>query len=378
MRAASVLGVLVILAGAGDVWAAAGSFDPSFGTGGHVITDLGPSATPAGGALLPGGRLVVGGRPGPGPVSPRRVVAVRYQPDGTLDPTFGTGGIAHADFGIYMLDRATLLLPDGKLLVLALSVGSPSEFALMRFTTDGALDATFGGDGVVEPALGGNIDAVAAALQPDGKILVAADTSFGVSGPDGTDVLVIRFLEGGTLDPSFGAGGIATVDFAGGRDDVTAMTLQPDGRIIVAGFAWADPTRLGAGSSVALARLDAGGSLDATFGTGGITLHTFGKSDTPLDVLRLPDGKLIIAGSSNEHDPDHDFSIISSAEFLLGFDANGVLDASFGTGGVRWLDGRLNAIATRLGLAPDGTVVWIGSGVSDAFAGSIGVGRFHS
>src|SRR5262249_12517956 len=159
------------------------------------------------------------------------------------------------------LGRALLRLPDESLMAVAFSVSAPSRFALIRLTPDGVLDPTFGGSGVIEPVLGQLIDVVAPALQPDGKLLVGGDTPFGVSDPDGTDVLVMRFDTDGTLDPDFGAGGVATIDFAGGRDDAVSLALQPDGRIVVAGFDWADPTRLGAGSSVALARITGEGSL---------------------------------------------------------------------------------------------------------------------
>src|SRR5262245_6505737 len=167
MRSALVLGVGLMVASAVHVWAAAGSFDPSFGTGGHVITELGPNAVAGAVVRQPDGKLVVlGSAQITGGSSNRHIVLVRYTADGGVDPSFGTDGIANVDIGVYALDRALLRLPDEKLLVVAFSVSAPSKFTLIRLTPDGVLDPTFGGDGVIEPVLGQGIDAVAAALQP--------------------------------------------------------------------------------------------------------------------------------------------------------------------------------------------------------------------
>jgi uncharacterized delta-60 repeat protein len=368
---------LLATIGSSTLWASAGSFDPTFGTGGHVVTVLGNSAFAGRVVRQADGKLVVLGsfQNGSGL---RHLALVRYGDDGTVDPTFGDDGTTDLDLGTYALERALVQMPDGRLLVVAYSFSAPSRFAIARLSADGALDATFDGDGVVEPVLAEAVDVFTAALQPDGMLLVGGDTSFGPSSSGGPDALVMRFDANGALDPAFGAGGIATVDFAGGRDDLTGLALEPGGRIVVAGFAWDDPVHLAAGSSLALARLEADGTRDTTFGAGGITLVANGQNDVPLALIRRADGRLLVAGSSQTHPPGQDSSVSSSQQYLLRLDANGGLDFSFGPGGIKWLDGRLGALGATLVEQADGKVVWVGSSFSAAFRTSIGIGRFEA
>src|SRR5258706_5281216 len=172
MRAAAGLAFwLVATIGSSTLWASAGSFDPTFGTVGHVVTVLGSSAFGGRVVRQEDGKLVVLGSFENG-TGQRHLAMVRYGDDGTVDPSFGVDGTTDLDLGSYALERALVQMPDGRLLVVAYSFSAPSRFAIARLSADGALDATFDGDGVAEPVLAEAVDGFAAALPPHRMLLV--------------------------------------------------------------------------------------------------------------------------------------------------------------------------------------------------------------
>src|SRR5262245_44883205 len=291
---------------AASAWAAAGDFDPAFGDDGRVLTEVDhvENSIFYQVARQTDGKLVAAGyaeAEGQGAV----VGVARYQPNGTLDPSFGTGGVVLTPFGSYYpLVEGVLVQPDGRIVVAArINPSSGGDIGLLRYDAGGVLDPSFGSGGVVITSLGGPAeDTAAVALQPDGKIVVAADTSADFGGPPSGDVLVLPYQPDGTLDTSFGIGGVATIDF-GGRDEALALVLEPGG-IVVAGYTWAAPGDLSLGSSLAVARLDTNGVLDGGFGTGGKFFHSFGKQDEAQALVRMPDGRLLIAGASYTYTAD--------------------------------------------------------------------------
>ena len=134
------------------------------------------------------------------------------------------------DFG-GSVDRAfaMALQPDGKLVVAG---DSDANFALARYNSDGSLDAGFGTGGKVITSFGGTDQASAVILQPDGKIVVAGQTDTGVS----IDFALARYMPDGSLDGAFGSGGRVTTNFIGNSDDLgSAVALQSDGKIVVGG-----------------------------------------------------------------------------------------------------------------------------------------------
>src|SRR5437870_3563768 len=151
---------------------------------------------------------------------------------GDLDPSFGAGGQVLTDFGGGDGARALALQADGRIVVAGRSCPSTWRFALARHDADGTLDPSFGGGGRVLTNFAGRDEASALALQSDGKIVVA-----GFSGAGGRqDFAVARYNPDGSLDPSFGSGGRVLTDF-GGDDEASALALQSDGKIVVAGSA---------------------------------------------------------------------------------------------------------------------------------------------
>src|SRR5262245_16971161 len=286
---------------AASALAAAGDLDPTFGEDGRVLTEIDhvENSILYHVARQTDGKLVAAGyaeAEGQGAV----VGVARYHPNGTLDSSFGTGGVVLTPFGTYYpLVEGVLVQPDGRIVVAArINPISGGDIGLLRYDADGGLDPSFGNGGIVVTSLGGPAeDTAAIALQPDGKIVVAADTSADFGGPPSGDGLVLRYQPDGTLDTGFGLGGVATIDF-GGRDEATTLVLEPGGGIVVAGFTWTAPGNLSLGSSLAVARLDTDGVLDGGFGTGGMFFHSFGKQDEVQALVRMPDGRLLIAGAS--------------------------------------------------------------------------------
>jgi uncharacterized delta-60 repeat protein len=163
----------------------------------------------------------------------------RYLPNGALDPSFGGDGRVRSDFGSYAL--AVALQPDGKIVVAGWSstASGGGAFALARYLPNGTLDVTFSDAGTVRTNFGSGSEdqAFALAIQPNGKIVVA-----GVS--DSSDGFALaRYLSNGTLDPSFsGDGKVRTPFGSGSRDEARALAIQPDGKIVVAGVSTASGT----------------------------------------------------------------------------------------------------------------------------------------
>ena len=209
----------------------------------------------------------------------------------------------------------------------------------------GDVDTSFGGGiNVIPVGLTDDSDA-RVAVQSDGKVLV---TGFAVpTAASGTEFFLLRTLRDGGLDASFGTGGKVYTGFNNGAasDEAQAVAVQADGKILVAGASDQGAT----GYDFALARYNADGSLDASFGTGGRVVTAFGpQSDKAYAVLVQPDGKILVGGESVQATTGGDFA-------LARYNADGSLDASFGQGGkVLTPIGEFGAREAIYGLAPDG------------------------
>jgi uncharacterized delta-60 repeat protein len=203
---------------------------------------------------------------------------------GDLDASFGVEGRVATDFFGAGQDQvnALALQADGKIVAVGTST---SEAVLARYTSGGTLDAGFGTGGTARTWLD---DGKGVVLQPDGKILVGGSIK-------GTtwDMGVVRYNADGTLDHSFGAGGISIVDF-GGDDRAYGIALQTGGQILIAGV-----KSLSSNSSdIALARLHSDGTLDATFGTGGLVTTDLGNNEHGSGVAVDTSGRIVVAVSA--------------------------------------------------------------------------------
>lgn len=300
--------------------------DPGFHNNGFVVTDfgMGPGRATST-ALLPDGKFLLGGTAWNGTED---FTLVRYNADGSPDPSFGSHGRAFID--IDGADRLVFIhaLPDGKILLAGSSglsdYGPPTAawFTLVRCLPDGRPDPTFGDNGRARTATGlsGNNYATGAAVQPDGKILITgniADPYFN----DPVDIAVLRYTPDGALDTAFGIGGIALVDAGPGKNQAGGVALQADGNIVIAGV------RDTLGGDILLARLLPNGMPDTSFGIGGLVRTNlfapndsfpFPSYDVATAVLVQPDSMIVVVGHSyHDSNVQHLVAVRYSSEGIL-------------------------------------------------------------
>lgn len=248
----------------------------------------------------------------------------RFLADGSLDTTFnGTGRVA-IDIGSASADYATLMQiqPDGKILLAGYSNSAGTyDFALVRFNTDGTLDTSFNSTGKVLTDIGtGTYDRIdSIQLQPDGKILAAGYSDDAVD----DDVAVVRYNADGSLDTSFNSTGKVLTDIGTGSiDRAYSLKIQSDGKIVVACESSFD---------FAVVRYNADGSLDTSFNSTGkvVTDIASASVDFPISMQIQSDGKIVVAGSSNSS--VEDFAVVR-------YNSDGSLDTTFNMTGKATLD----------------------------------------
>jgi uncharacterized delta-60 repeat protein len=342
-------------------YTAAGALDTTFGTNGEVSVDVYGASYDrlAGVTVQPDGRIVVAGYSRNGNNSPTQeeFITARFNGDGSTDTSFGTNGKVVTDFdgrgdGAYNV----IIQPDGAIVVTGSAAiidafgVSDSDFAVVRYTSAGALDNTFGTGGMATANVAGRSDlGYGAALQVDGKIIVAGRVAN--SGGANPDIGIVRFNADGTLDSTFGTGGVlrdATSDW----DEADEVVVQPDGKIVVVGLT---NTTV---ASLTLARYNGDGSVDTQFGSNGRTTSSI--MEVGRGIALQPNGAIIAGGWRAD-----DFA-------LARFDANGTLDTTFGTDGGLQIDffgaaDSANTVAVQAdgkiligGTARNGTVVGLG------------------
>ncbi|MEL0587155.1 MAG: tandem-95 repeat protein [Candidatus Thiodiazotropha sp. (ex. Lucinoma kazani)] len=312
-----------------------GSLDTSFGGGdGIVTTAVGSNndnafsvAVQTDGKILVGGYSRIGGN--------YDFALTRYNADGTLDTSFG-GGDGIVTTGVGTLDAYAndiTVQTDGKILVAGESYnGSDIDFTLIRYNTNGTLDTGFGGgDGIVTTDVGSGFDqGRSVTVQADGKILVGGYADIGIA----KDFALTRYNTDGTLDTSFGGGdGIVTTTVGPAADYGQSVTVQADGKILVAG-----DTYNGSNYDFAVTRYNTDGTLDTSFGGDGIVTTDLGAGhDFGFGVTTQTDGKILVAGYG-DIGPNKDFALVrynSDGTLDTSFDAIGLLDGapSFTEGG---------------------------------------------
>ena len=304
-------------------YTAAGALDTSFGTGGTVVTPIG-SGSDNGNAMLlqPDGTILVGGLAWNG--SDLDFALARFTAAGALDTGFGGDSNNDNTPDGYSLTpigsgedwgNALALAPGGEIVLAGFSHnGTHADFALARYSSAGVPDASFGTGGVVTTAAGaGTSYGAAVALQPDGKLVMVGDGYNGAANQ--YDFLLTRFNADGTVDTGFGKDGVVTTDFQSGSNDYgAAVAIQPDGKIVVVGYA-----NNGSDNDFAIARYTADGSLDSSFDDDGKVVTALGSgNDRARAVAVRSDGKIVVGGGIGG-----DFAVAR-------YNADGSLDASFG------------------------------------------------
>lgn len=299
-----------------------GKPDRSFGNSGKIVTDFqGLEDEILATAIQPDGKIVAAGE---SRSKSYNFALARYNINGTLDTTFNHGGKVITDFGgsddiIY----AMALQNDGKIVVAGQvsKVGSlTTRFALARYNTNGALDKSFGTNGTVLTLINSNCEAFAIAIQNDGKIIVAGDT---YNGSD-YDFAMTRYNSNGTLDAGFGNNGIIATAVGNFNDMAKAVAIDPDGRILLAGFTSKDGF---IDDDFAVVRYLSTGQQDKTFGLNGIATMKIGEgSDYCNDMAIQSDGKIVLAGQTINQRRFSDFAVAR-------FNSNGTIDSAFGDNG---------------------------------------------
>jgi uncharacterized delta-60 repeat protein len=405
----------------------AGTLDPTFGSGaGYVSTSPTNGADLAHTALIqPDGKILAAGKADVMNKQQTVVTAddfavVRYNTNGSLDTSFGSGGIALASFGSqnsnpsvknpsWIVSPSTAAVypqagtvNDGRIVMAGwidkwwwsgqTSVDNFS-FGLVRFNANGTLDSTFGNQGEVTTSLASLRGVGGVVIQPDGKIVVAGGTTTGFA--------LARYNGNGTLDTSFGPGGEVDTPLGQWKSSANALLLQPDGKLILVGSTPTDSA--GDADLWEIARYTPAGSLDASFGTGGIVGGTFGAGADAHGAALYPSGtadagKIVVVGDTAsgrgmarylpDGSPDGAFGmdgeVVTTAnndlmsvaiaadgklvvaggngsQTVARYNANGSVDSTFGTLGiVSTAIGTGNSYASAVILQSNGDIVTVG------------------
>jgi uncharacterized delta-60 repeat protein len=373
LRLACGAAAITAIVSTASALAVPGDLDPGF-SGGKVTTKFDvfdPFQTRANAvAIQADGKIVAVGKAG-------GVSLARYNPDGTLDDSFGSGGkvtTGHVPDGNLSEGLDVAIQPsDQKIVVAGVGAGTAypnsDDFAVLRYNPDGSLDTSFGGgDGAVftqfvTPSLDANTldedKAEAVAIQPDGDI-VAAGTADPDADREEQDFAVARYNPDGSLDNAFGGDGRATHNFGTASLDFGHdLALLPGNRVIVVGKAKAD---------AALVQFGSDGELDTAFNNGGsAVINQFGAQ--LFGVARQADGKIVAAGTAPSPDGDDVFEVLrlnADGTFDAGFDKNGIATSTFGGVQEAWND---------VAIAENGDIVTVGD-TFDGFKDLFAIGRF--
>ncbi len=324
-----------------------GSPDPSFAGTGSLLTKFGRStgytyATAPG----PNGSIVALGGVG----SPRNFTIDRVAATGAIDPTFTPTTV---DFGSDDYPQAAAVQPDGKVVTVGVNsiVSSPnSNVAITRTLANGGPDPSFNaGTGKLTIDLNSTKaeEGRDVVIRPDGRIDVA------ITSADIPSLAVIQLNANGSIDGTFGTGGLATIGGAAGFDRVSnpRLALQPDGKLVIAGVL--GKAADSAASLTQVARMDTTGAADLIFGASGVVdLTATTGQNVPGDIVLQPDGKILYGGSK----------FPAALQLVTRLTSSGAVDTSFGSGGTTEVDFGGFDILAQLMVAPDGAIVGVGDG----------------
>jgi uncharacterized delta-60 repeat protein len=262
-----------------------GILDTSFGVNGiadiNEILTSGPYCSSM--ELLPDGKIIVTGS-----ISFHTIFIIKYNSNRDLDTTFGTNGYTTTSLPTdsYIISSEDLCIQTDGNILLAVSLTNTSgyeDFSIFKYTSNGILDTDFGNEGFVKTDIGGIMVTDTPStikLQPNGKILL--------SGTSNLSFVVVRYNSDGSLDTTFNSTGIATTNVGGAYRMCSHMLIEPDGKIILAGYI---------GDDFGSTRYNLDGSIDPSYGNNGIYKIDFGTSyDYSNSIIRQSDGKFVMGG----------------------------------------------------------------------------------
>jgi uncharacterized delta-60 repeat protein len=317
-----------------------GTLDSTFGSNGIVVNNnaAGGNSADWGNSIAidSSGRILIAGC-SINSTGNYDMVIWRYNSDGTLDNTFGSNGIVvnNNAAGGNSTDWGNSIAIDssGRTLVAGYSrnVGGNCDMVIWRYNSNGTLDTTFDGDGIVvnNNAAGGNFDDAGNSIAVDssGRILVAG-YSWGAS--SNSDMAIWRYNSNGTLDTTFDGDGIVVNNNAAGgnSDDVgNSIAIDSSGRILVAGYSWGS----GSNNDMVIWRYNSNGTLDTTFDGDGIVVNNNaagGNSDDIAYSICVDSiGKILVAGYSWNNTGNCDIVVWR-------YNSNGILDTMFDADGI--------------------------------------------
>lgn len=340
--------------------------DSSFNFGGIIITDQDQFDEIKDIVIQPDGKIVAAGHSGL--LNDLRFMVARYNIDGSLDATFGNGGIVITSvFDARVTGVA--LQEDGKIVVAGSSaVSFASRFVVARYYPDGSQDDTFGAGGIVTQRIGRFSQINDVAVQSDGKIVVAGEADNEKTRETDAVATLARFETHGSLDFEFGSGGVSQPNTFGVFQIVTfkGIALQTDEKIVAAGVCGID--------NFCVSRYNSDGSFDNTFnGNGLVVPHFDSSSSVAKAVLIQPDGKIVAAGQLENPS-------CCAVSALARFNKDGSLDTGFGPNG----DGKVMVFeftplrVESLALKPNGKIVIVGRSVFHEFHSAMTLARYSS
>lgn len=326
-----------------------GSLDNTFDSDGKVTTVVGsPGSRAHAVAIQNDGKILAAGYGSDG--GDIDFAVVRYNSDGSLDTSFDTDGIVLTNFAEFSNDRAfdIELQDDEKIIVCGYNTDQDSgrDFAVVRYNPDGSLDDSFNSTGMVSTTIEIGVDeARSVNIQPDGKIVLAG-FSFDFSIRNYT---VVRYNENGSIDTTFDTDGIVTTSIDSYDDAGYAASLQSDGKIVLAGYNSGDTY------DIAVIRYNPDGSLDNSFGNGGIVITSIGNAaDLAYAITIQEDNKILVGGHGQFG--DNSFALVR-------YNTDGSLDTTFDFDGIVTTEiGSLGSddIVQSMLLQPDGNILVAG------------------
>lgn len=344
------LAVGLVVSTSGVTLGAPGDFDPSFNRVGFIRDLLPDLAFADAVAIHSSGEIVTSGWYSRS--DDNHLVVWRHLSDGTLDNSFGGTGIIYPPSSPDFYGTTNLAIDHLDRIILGIQV--PTGYTVYRFNLDGSPDLGFGGTGSVDVSLQAEVFAVSDfAIQPDNKIVGVGGTLVGRS-----QFLVYRLDESGQLDSTFGGTGLIFTEITpgGGSDRALGVAIQSDGKIVAAGRVRS--LMAGAYYEMALVRYLATGELDSEFGNGGKVVFSILDDDLGRRVAIQPDGRILITGTvCTDLGGGHSYCYFGMGRV----DQHGVLDPDFGgTGKVTTDLGWSGSAALDLALQSDNKIVVTG------------------